>query len=142
MFSKIVELCKCRGFLCGSDLLKIGPLGVLLKEILKTEWLNFHVTNKDVSIFLNENSGDLAETLDFVKNLYNGQFPFGIAEIIENGEANFTNNSNGIKFENCFPTKSLLRCTIFLAPSMSTQFFHQWQRQRRIWWRKVCLKDT
>lgn len=135
MLSKIVELCETRGFLFKSDHLRIGPLGVLLREIVKAEWLNFHVTHKDINIFLNEGNS-FKDTFEFVKRLYNDQFPFGIAEMLPNQDEHL-NNSNGIKYAKDFADKTLLKCTIFVAPSMSTQFFHQWQRQRRIWWRKV-----
>ncbi|KAF5288462.1 hypothetical protein FQR65_LT02114 [Abscondita terminalis] len=56
--------------------------------------------------------------------------PFGIAEVVNANDEEFG-------FDQHFNERStILQTTMFVSPTLSTQFFHQWQRQRRTWWRK------
>ncbi|KAG5877045.1 hypothetical protein JTB14_006525 [Gonioctena quinquepunctata] len=125
---------------------KIGPVGLLLRNNLKTEWFYNIVINKDITVVLNES--DVSETYDYAKELCSQTLPFGIAEIqpfknvyksdeIIEYYKNAMNNKN-VEFEDLLRHEgnSHLRCTVFVSPSSSTPFFHQWQRQRKMWWRK------
>ncbi|XP_060521464.1 DNA polymerase subunit gamma-2, mitochondrial isoform X2 [Cylas formicarius] len=156
MLNTIISLCEKRGFLrklmlprLNAEQFKFGPTGLLLREILRTEWFYSLVINKDISIFLSDEN--FTETYNFARTLCMDKLPFGIAEIVENrrhtsdGELIAYYNSiikNGdINFAKFFnkEDQALLRCTVFTPATDSTQFFHQWQRQRRIWWRKCSL---
>lgn len=141
-FKKILGLCEKHGFLKQiNNALKFGPTGTLLQENLRNEWLLNMVTNRDVPVFLNGNS--FAETYDYCKELCLERLPFGIAEIVPKKCITKGEISEGeeVCFENLFSDEEsfLLRCTTFVSPSNSTQVFHQWQRQRRAWWRKVII---
>lgn len=148
-FNKILGLCERHGFLKqANNILKLGPTGTLLQENLRNEWLVSMVTNRDIPVFLNGSS--FTETYFYAKELCVERLPFGVAEIapaqctatketIKDKTTNGTEVSETISFENSFSAEEnlLLRCTTFVSPSNATQLFHQWQRQRRAWWRKV-----
>ncbi|CAG9773779.1 unnamed protein product [Ceutorhynchus assimilis] len=145
MFNAVISLCEKHGFLKKIKLeqLKVGPTGCLLMQNLKNEWFHNTVTNKDISVFLSDNN-DFRETLEFAKNMCLDRLPFGIAEIINTKSSAqefldyYTEKAkDNIDFQNLFGNDRVtLKCTIFTAPSESIPFFHQWQRHRRIWWRK------
>lgn len=129
-----------------TDCLKIGPIGLLLLDNLKTEWFYNIVINKDITVFLNR--GDTAATFDFAKNLCSEKLPFGIADVEQ--EKKLTSGQSigcqkddihqpQLSFKNLFKREEseILKCSVFVSPNNSTQFFHQWQRERRMWWRKV-----
>lgn len=143
-FTKVLDLCGKHGFLRklsknDSFILKTAPIGALLQETLRNEWLYSMVTNRDMTVLLNNDS--FSETYAFVKEISLERPPFGIAEIIPNQCDDKSNNpSDSTCFHNFFRGENTyqLCCTNFISPANSTHFFHQWQRQRRTWWRKVC----
>ncbi|KAK5640978.1 hypothetical protein RI129_009525 [Pyrocoelia pectoralis] len=131
MFKKVLELCKVRGFLnnINNDESVIGPVGALLQQNLKTEWLYNVVINRETNVFLCE--GSFGDTYEFARNVCQERSPFGIARVIKDTEDTFD-------FDRYFFGRPLfLHTTMFVIPSFSTQFFHDWQRQRRTWWRKL-----
>lgn len=144
MLEKILGLCEKHGFLRpiknnNVDVLKVGPVGALLQENLRKEWFFGMVTNRDMMVFMNNHS--FKETFGYVREICGEKLPFAIAEMItkkcsENTDDN--KGSNGV-FNKYFTGEDnlILRCTNFVSPENSTPFFHKWQRQRRIWWRKV-----
>ncbi|XP_066254386.1 DNA polymerase subunit gamma-2, mitochondrial isoform X2 [Euwallacea similis] len=146
MFNLIINLCEKHGFLrkiasskLNSDQLKVGPIGTLLLHNLKKEWHYNFVTNKENTVFLADN-GSFIEAFQFARNICMERLPFGIAEIQENKSELSKENimCKEVDFNNYFSDedKVNLKCSIFVSSVHSTQFFHQWQRQRRIWWRK------
>lgn len=151
MLEKILDLVTKNGFIkqniqkLNIEYLKVGPTGLILLNNLKTEWFHNIVINKDVTVFLN--SGNVDETFEFAKNLCLEKLPFGIAECYKDKKVSSDiveyykqqMNKKEIDFESLFMPEEnqLLKCTIFVSPNNSTQFFHQWQRERRMWWRKV-----
>lgn len=142
---KILELCKTHGFLTEissafSDVFKIGPSGNLLKENLKQEWFFSMVTNRDCSIFLND--GSFKSAYNFSKEISTGQLPFGVAEIVEEQLNMYKDqvNNKSDDFRSLIPyNREMLICTMFVSPLESIQYFHRWQRERKMWWRKVWL---
>lgn len=153
MFNSVVSLVEKQGFLTRTflpkmkiELLKLGPTGNLLLQNLKNEWFYNTVINKDISVFLSNDSFD--NTFEYSKNMCLDRLPFGVAEIIPNKKKSSTDElinyysermkQNDIDFEKLFSNEDrvTLKCTIFASSQDSVQFFHQWQRQRRIWWRK------
>lgn len=141
---KILALCEKHGFVQAikknnADVIKIGPVGALLQENLRNEWFFGMVTNRDMMVFMNNHS--FKETFQYAREICSEKVPFAIAEMInkkcsENKENN--ESKNGI-FNKYFKAEDniILHCTNFVSPENSTPFFHKWQRQRRIWWRKV-----
>jgi len=153
MFNTIVNVCEKHGFLGKIALpklkleqFKIGPTGFQLLQNLKNEWHYNIIINKDISVFPCYESFD--KTFEFAKNMCLERLPFGIAEIIQHQKIASTNDlisyynirikEKEIHFENLFANedKVTLKCTVFTSSQDAVQFFHQWQRQRRIWWRK------
>ncbi|KAH1025848.1 hypothetical protein HUJ05_010492 [Dendroctonus ponderosae] len=153
MFNSIIALSEKHGLLrkfvfprMKIEQLKVGPVGYLLLHQLRNEWFNHMIINKETSVFISDN--DFEGTFQFAKRLCLDRLPFGIAEIIQNKRISNENlilehyvermNSNDIDFEAYFGNEDslTLKCTIFTTPTNSVPFFHQWQRDRRIWWRK------
>lgn len=141
-FIKILALCEKHGFLKQiQNVLKVGPTGAVLQDNLKNEWLYNMVTNRDIPVFLSGHS--FSETFLYAKEVCMEHLPFGIAEIIpkkcETTQSNNNDDKNTVCFENFFTGEDnlVLRCTTFVSPENSTPLYHQWQRQRRTWWRKV-----
>ncbi|KAL1498219.1 hypothetical protein ABEB36_009053 [Hypothenemus hampei] len=137
MFNIIISSCEKQGFLrkLGSEnRLKLGPVGSLLLQNLKTEWHNNMVINKENSVFLSHDD-DFSNTFNFVKNMCSFKLPFGIAECVKN-KRECHNNKNEMDFEQFFDESIILRCSMLVAHTDSTRFFYQWQRQRKMWWRK------
>ncbi|XP_028142532.1 DNA polymerase subunit gamma-2, mitochondrial [Diabrotica virgifera virgifera] len=128
------------------DQFKIGPLGLLLCQNINTEWLYHTLINKELTVCPNE--GDIDNTYNFVKILCSSKLPFGITDVNKQKKSFTTdeiveyykNASKGekVSFENLLRHEEdvFLKFTIFVSPSDSTQMFHQWQKQRRIWFRK------
>ncbi|KAJ8975493.1 hypothetical protein NQ317_016369 [Molorchus minor] len=148
MLNKIKTLAERRGFIkkilpqCKSANFKIGPTGLLLQENLKMEWFYNIVVHKDLSVFLTNE--DVSETFDYAKEVSLDKLPFGIAEIRKlKTKSSLINDGilsdKSLNFEKfCDDGDGIvLRSSIFISPTNSTQFFHQWQRQRRTWWRKL-----
>ncbi|KAF2882739.1 hypothetical protein ILUMI_23472 [Ignelater luminosus] len=146
-FKKILDVCEKHGFVkriinksidndAVNKLVKIGPVGALLQENLKTEWFFSMVINRENTVFLSKDS--FVDTYEYGKEICQEKLPFGIAEIKE-GIDNVCGNANKLfDFDKYFMEERqlVLRTTMFVAPSKSIQFFHQWQRQRKMWWRK------
>ncbi|KAK9887681.1 hypothetical protein WA026_000003 [Henosepilachna vigintioctopunctata] len=151
MFRKIIDFCSKNGFLKVVEYsslnvfeLKIGPPGALLQENLRREWLDNLVHSKDICVFYNYN--DFKHCYDYARSLMFQTVPIGIVEILPSKKQSFidvekinicgtdekTNN-----FADYFMNDYRLIYTMFVAPSMANQFFHQIQRQRKIWWRKI-----
>ncbi|CAH1999452.1 unnamed protein product [Acanthoscelides obtectus] len=152
MFFKIADLAVKHGFIrknmlpnINFDQYKFGPVGLLLLSNLESEWFFHFVINKDVTVFINKD--DFTSTFNFAKNTCCDRLPFGIVEKKGNKKMNSDDliqyktltNSDSIEFCKRFPEeeKQFLKGTFFISPNESTKFFHQFQRQRRIWWRKI-----
>lgn len=148
--TKIIEMCERHGFLkkvsaYNQDILKVGPVGALLQENLRNEWLYSMITNRDLTACLNSSS--FLDTFTYIKELCSQKVPFAIAEFEEQKCRNVAQafveakrkQENEVDFQQFFigEDKLLLRCTTFVSPSFSTPHFHQWQRHRKAWWRKV-----
>lgn len=158
MLSSIISLCEKNGLLrkklvSSLEKLNVGPMGTLLLQNLKNEWYNNIVINKENTVFFSDHN-NFVESFKFAKSICLDRLPFGLAEAVHISECNneqllksYKENKNGEvnncvqDFEGYFGSDSydVLKCTIFVSPSTSLQFFHQWQRQRRIWWRRVSF---
>ncbi|KAF5293804.1 hypothetical protein FQA39_LY03289 [Lamprigera yunnana] len=123
------DLSERQGFLKRvNEKLLVGPIGALLQENLKNEWINSMVVNRDTSIFLCKDS--FLHTYEYAKEVCQQKLPFGIAQIT-------TSCTEVFDFDSHFQSPpTILQTTMFLSPLSSTQVFHQWQRQRRTWWKK------
>lgn len=163
MLSSIISLCEKNGLLRKKlvsnlklEQLNVGPIGTLLMQNLKNEWYNNIVINKENTVFFSDHN-NYVESFEFAKNICLDRLPFGLAEVVHNNKCNNQQllNSNEEKenrelnnyvqdFEGyfCSDSNDVLKCTMFVSPSTSLQYFHQWQRQRRIWWRRVSLLHT
>ncbi|XP_031346500.1 DNA polymerase subunit gamma-2, mitochondrial [Photinus pyralis] len=131
MLKKVLELCEVRGFLKSfKDGLKlVGPVGALLRRNLETEWFYNLVINRETSVFMNE--GSFVDTYEFARRVCQERSPFGVAEVVKDTEDLFDLDGH------FFHKPRYLLTTVFVPPSLSTQFFHDWQRLRRTWWRKL-----
>lgn len=138
-YSNVLELCEKRGFFKWSgNNLRIGPVAALLLKNLKHEWFYDMTVRSDTCMFVNVSSFN--DTFEYVKELCSHRLPFGISEVIK---TNLMNNFNNDLLD--FSThmnlyKNVLRTTMFVTPSDSVEFFHQWQRERRTWWRTVSFQ--
>lgn len=141
-------MCEKHGFLhkikkYNLDILKIGPTGALLQENLRNEWLYSMITNRDLTVCLNSHS--FSDTFTHLKQLCSQKLPFAIAEIEEERTRNVAEayvearGSEEMDFRRCFigEDRLVLNCSTFVAPAVSMPYFHQWQRYRKAWWRKV-----
>lgn len=146
-FIQIIKMCEQYGFISSvkypklqREVLKIGSTGAFLMENLRQEWFNNIVINKDVSTFIS--TGNLSETFDYAKKMCLGQFPFSIAEISKMKTTSVLENNLGekqVNFREYFEVGDNLSCWVFVEQAGCVQFFHQWQKQRRMWWRKVLF---
>ncbi|CAH1116035.1 unnamed protein product [Phaedon cochleariae] len=153
MLNKILELASKNGLLKKTllpkvkiDQFNIGPIGLLLQNNLKLEWFYNVIINKDITVFPSDNN--MSDTFDYAKDFCSQKLPFGIAEMKAykksyNSDEIIEYYKKAIDTEKlCFEDllrheeNMLMKCTIFITPNNSTSFFHQWQRQRRMWWRK------
>lgn len=146
MLQKILDMVSAIGYVKqitkeSINYLKIGPVGLLLQNNLKTQWCNNIVLNKDFTVF--PSKGDKQDTFGFAKNVCMEKLPFGIAETIRSDR---TVKEKKVKivdtkasiFKNLFEKEDqvVLQSTFFVPSTTATQFFHQLQKQRRMWWRK------
>lgn len=130
------------------NLYKVGPIGLLLLNNLQTQWYNNILINRDITSFLDK--GNINNTYDFAKQICLEKLPFGIADKITpvmkpSTKEKLDNelDKKRIHFKDLFPAEDQFkfRSTIFVSSETATQFFHQWQKQRRIWWRKVSFSE-
>lgn len=146
MFSKILEFCSGNGFLkvinhslTKSFTLKVDPIGAIFQEILRSEWLQNFLINRDIPGILNVDN--FQNSCHFAMSLLNQNIPFGIADITHNklklDVDGFKRLNKAVHFQSYFDNDLTLTYTIFVAPSEADQFFHQIQRQRKIWWAKI-----
>ncbi|XP_018323704.1 DNA polymerase subunit gamma-2, mitochondrial [Agrilus planipennis] len=154
---KIISLCEKQGFFKKlsvsydetSDFihhLKLGPVGAMFQENLRNEWLqNIVIGSKNFNVFLSGPS--FVDTFEYAKQMSSERAPFAIAEFLKKethrSESNIIiNNSNEQNdFRNVLLNygnmETIFRITTFLTKSDAIPFFHKWQRQRKIWWRKI-----
>lgn len=150
MFQKILDMVAANGYIKqvykgNLKYLKIRPIGLLLQDNLKTEWCNNTIINKDIMVF--PSKYNVNDTFEFSKKICLEKLPFGIAEILKplvdddktKVLIEMRKDKNLIIFSDLFEKEDhiTLQSTIFVQSETATQFFHQWQRQRRMWWRKV-----
>lgn len=123
---------------------KYGFSGELLRNNISKEWLLSMVINTDESIFPYHSSGftttsiikDLSKPFEYVKKLNNSQLPFGIAETrLEVRDLVNDTVQEETRYFKPQKHKVLWSC-IFAGPGNAMQRFYQWQRQRKMWWRK------
>lgn len=137
--TKLLDLCFKHGLLYkGSienniQLVKLGSTGSILKENLQKEWFHNMIINRECSVFINTS---FQETFNFAKEMCNHYVPFGLAEVM-NGNLEDNNVENSANKVQLIQNNVTLRCTTFVSPIEAISYFHQWQRQRKIWWRKV-----
>lgn len=147
LLKNIFELCEKNGYLkLLSDnylSVKLGPTGAMLQENLRLEWFYAMVVNRESNVFLNKDN--FTETFQHAKEMCQEYAPFGIAEIvtdsgryIEKCSEDTEVNQDQVDFQRCVDGGIVLKTSMFVSPVLSTQFFHQWQRQRKMWFRKVC----
>nr|CAD7407972.1 unnamed protein product [Timema cristinae] len=151
---RILQLCKRHAFVMpvfkseGSgavlDFFKFGPSGELLKHNVRHEWFLSNVVNTDHSVFPYWGGGqstgniteDFSEHYRYMKDMSSGQLPFGLAEMRAKvdrcGVAEDT--GDGRYFTPSHHT--ILRSCAFVRPIDSSQAFYQWQKRRKMWWRK------
>ncbi|KDR10285.1 DNA polymerase subunit gamma-2, mitochondrial [Zootermopsis nevadensis] len=150
---KVLQLCERQCFLWPVviskdsnnfvEYFKFGFAGELLKNNICQEWLLSMVMNTDENIFPYHSHGftrniikDLREPFEYVKKLSNSQLPFGISETrleVRDLLSNMTQEETRY-FQ---PQKhTVLWSCIFARPGNAMQRFYQWQRQRKMWWRK------
>ncbi|XP_063915964.1 DNA polymerase subunit gamma-2, mitochondrial [Zophobas morio] len=150
-FNKIISLCEKRGFLHKTihptvhvETFRLGPVGALLQENLRTEWFNSIVINKDIQVFPSQNG--LSDTYNFAKEASLNILPFGVTQVAQKKrlwEEQFKmQEHDGVDFLSYFEHDEIFRCWVFLNPSNAVQFFHQWQRERRMWWRKFSTSPA
>lgn len=144
MLEKILDMVAENGYIkqVAKNCLKLGPTGILLQENLKTQWNNNIVINKEISVFPND--GNIQDTFQYARKVCLDKVPFGIAETVKSNvefvsENDVKEECKMIKFRDFFDQEDqlTLKSTMFVPSQTSVQFFHQWQRQRRMWWRKV-----
>nr|CAI5823090.1 unnamed protein product [Callosobruchus analis] len=152
MFLKIIDHAINHGFLKRDILSKLnfeqykyGPVGLHLLNNLETEWFFHFVINRDITVFLNKD--DFISTFAFSKKMCCDRLPLGIVEKQSNEKINYNLMNDEKSLENRdliqFTTKfseeetQFLKGTFFISPTQSTKFFHQFQKQRRIWWRRI-----
>ncbi|XP_049801370.1 DNA polymerase subunit gamma-2, mitochondrial [Schistocerca nitens] len=128
--------------------MKFGPVGELLKKFLCHEWLHANVISSEIGVFPHyvsrSDAGhtvhDLKEAYEYVRNLNSGQLPFGVVVETPNLCADkYCEKQQHILDESLYfyPKKcTLLKTFMFVAPSKATHFYYQWQRHRKMWWRK------
>ncbi|VEN62257.1 unnamed protein product [Callosobruchus maculatus] len=152
MFLKIIDLAINHGFLKRDILSKLnfeqykyGPVGLHLLNNLETEWFFHFVINRDITVFLNKD--DFTSTFAFSKKMCCDRLPLGIVEkksrekidhdLMQDKKS--SENGDSIQFCTKFSEDEteFLKGTFFISPTQSTKFFHQFQRQRRIWWRRI-----
>jgi hypothetical protein len=81
----------------------------------------------------------LSKPFEYVKKLNNSQLPFGIAETrLEVRDLVNDTVQEETRYFKPQKHKVLWSC-IFAGPGNAMQRFYQWQRQRKMWWRKVKL---
>uniref|UniRef100_A0A1B6DQ67 Anticodon-binding domain-containing protein n=1 Tax=Clastoptera arizonana TaxID=38151 RepID=A0A1B6DQ67_9HEMI len=148
-FPRILELCELNGFLKPVivngivSYFKYGPLGELLAQNIRNEWIYSNVINRDENVYLHydaksgiEPSKYSKEAFKTARTLNNGHLPFGLATIREGQKQPLViNNESSIKYFH--PSMSnCLKYTAFTSTNQGQQFFYRWQHQRKIWWRK------
>lgn len=133
--NKVISLCEQHGFFRSTKnaLLQVESTGALLLENLRTEWFNNVVINKDLSVFYC--SGNLEDTYHFAKKTCLEKGPFAICKFEEKELCK--KEEEKIDFRDFFHKGIEAQCSVFANPEEATPFFHQWQKERRMWWRKV-----
>lgn len=134
-----MKLCEKHGFLRRIvhpklEMYKIESTGVLLQENLRAEWFYNIVINKDIQMF--HCIDNFSETYNFAKQTSLGITPFGVTQITPK-KLSVQEQAEKTDFEKYFDSSDIYESWVFLAPKNVTQFFHQWQNERRMWWRKV-----
>lgn len=120
---------------------QLGPSGSLFQDNIKSEWIYSNVTNRDASIFLfAKNTCDKRhdnQTYMNVRDICNGQLPFGVAKIsTRSSEAQDMHNITENSYFNSL-VRTCLSTQMYMPPSEGMHFFFDWQRQRKLWWKKV-----
>lgn len=146
--NKIFELCERHGFFrrinypkLDLEMLKIEATGALLQQNLLNEWLNSIVISKDLTVFPSING--ISDTFKFAKEMCLEVPPFGVAQYSQKSSQSLEDivlkRRERTDFQDYFESGTILECCIFLASADATSFFHQWQRERKMWWRKVRI---
>lgn len=75
-----------------------------------------------------------------VQKLNSEFLPFGISmSQVEQNCSGLTGENNNTLFNT--QTQKYLRTLMFVSPKTSSQFFYHWQRQRKMWWKKVFISE-
>lgn len=139
--TKLLDLCFKQGLLYKSSIenniqmVKLGSTGSILKENLQKELFHNMIINRDCPVFI---STSFKDTFNFAKDVCNGYVPFSLAEIINLEDIGICNKNSSNKAQ-LIENNITLRYTTFVSPIDAISYFHQWQRQRKTWWRKVTL---
>nr|CAD7576214.1 unnamed protein product [Timema californicum] len=79
---------------------------------------------------------DFSEHYRYMKDMSSGQLPFGLAEMrAEVGRCGVAEDTGDSRYFT--PShRTILRSCAFVRPIDSSQAFYQWQKRRKMWWRK------
>lgn len=111
--------------------LKYGPQGKMLLKNLEEQWFLHCVTMSRYNIFL---SDEPHNTLNFVIKTKMSDLPFGLAKI-EDSKNYWTSDLLPMKKPNIH---RIAETTIFQNDTETKDLFHNIQKERKIWWRKLA----
>ncbi|XP_055522488.1 DNA polymerase subunit gamma-2, mitochondrial [Wyeomyia smithii] len=114
------------------DRFQLTPIGEMLKNNLRDEFVR---GDGETAVYEGGCGLSLNENLQFVKDAFSVQLPFGIVtEKILSNETIPINESIKLKL----PTGSNLSRSYFVSPSSSREYMYKTQRQRKIWWMRYA----
>lgn len=111
--------------------LKYGPQGKMLLKNLEEQWFLHCITMSRYNIFLSDESNN---TLNFIIKTEMSDIPFGLAKI-ENSKNYWTSDLLPMKKSNIH---RIVETTIFQNDTETKDLFHNIQKERKIWWRKLA----
>ncbi|XP_077299307.1 DNA polymerase subunit gamma-2, mitochondrial [Arctopsyche grandis] len=122
--------------------LNLGHSGLLLRDNIKFQWIHSNVSQRNEKFHLFDYTGKQYTEHDFyhsyisTRDSQKQQLPFGIAEMYNlNKIERDTLNSEENIF--CCSSYTVLSSSIFLPPHNASKYLFNWQRQRKLWWKKI-----
>ncbi|XP_058830444.1 DNA polymerase subunit gamma-2, mitochondrial [Topomyia yanbarensis] len=137
-FQQLLEACRNSKFVA-LDLnngvignFQLTPIGRMLRNNLREE---FKRSDTETVVYEGSCGVSLRENLQFVKESFSTNLPFGIAL-----EKPFRNEKISLSesFQLALPTGSFLTRSYFVNPSVSREYMYKVQRQRKIWWMRFA----
>ncbi|XP_058445306.1 DNA polymerase subunit gamma-2, mitochondrial [Malaya genurostris] len=137
-FRQLIELCKNSKFVdlnfitgCVGSF-ALTPIGRMLRNNLRDE---FQRGDTDTAVYEGNCGMELKENLQFVKESFSTNLPFGIAfEKPFSHEKILLNET----LELDLTSGSYLTRSYFVNPSISREYMYKVQRQRKIWWMRFA----